>query len=238
MTIFDRTAGFEVDVASARETVTRFTTHRPLRGLRVLDVGCRNGDVVRALTDLGAQAWGVDLSEVCVARARARFPELADRFLVQDLRRLRALPVSGFDLVLCIGVLPYTAPAEWLGAIAAMGGRCAPGGEVRVLLQHARPRAVQRGVDALSRLPEPIYARAVAPLLTAGVWPLSGALLGGRVPLAELHYRVSLSLYGLTFGYPPVLEKFRYPVETCRFISPQMSAAFVIPAAAAASLSA
>lgn len=236
MTIFDRTAGFEVDVASARDTVERFTTHRDLAGLRVLDVGCRNGDIVRALTDLGADAWGVDLSAVCVAHARRRFPELADRFEVRDLRTLRDLPASGFDLVLCIGVLPYTAAADWLPALAAMASRCAPGGELRVLLQQPRPRTVQRGVDALSRLPESLYARAVAPVLTAAAWPVSGRLLGGRVPLTELHYRVSLSLYGLTFGYPPELEPYRYAVEPCRFISPRMSAAFAIPAEAALTL--
>ena len=232
-TIFDRTARFEIDVPTARATITRFTQHRPLSGLRVLDVGCRNGDSVQALTELGADAWGIDLSPVCVAHARRRFPRLAHRYHCHDLRQLDALTgehAGPFDLVLCVGVLPYAPPDAWLAAIGGMGRRCVPGGEVRVLLQHTRPPLVQHVVDVMSALPEPVFARGVAPLVTAGLWPLSRRLLGARIPAAELHYRVSLSLYGLHFGYPAALDPYRYPVEACRFIAPRLSAAFAIPA--------
>jgi hypothetical protein len=57
-------------------------------------------------------------------------------------------------------------------------------------------------------------------------------LLGGAVLRDELHYRVSLSLYGLHFGAPEALRPYVYPVAPCAYISPALSEAFAIPAAA------
>lgn len=41
----------------------------PVTGRRLLDCGCGSGDYVRALTDLGADAWGIEHSEDKVAAA-------------------------------------------------------------------------------------------------------------------------------------------------------------------------
>lgn len=229
-TIFDRTAAFGITVATARDMIEKFTSHQPLAGLKVLDVGCRNGESVRALTDLGADAYGVDIAPRCIEQARSRFPELSERFFCADMRELRAFPVHGFDRVLCIGALPYVPPGDWLAVIAGMGALCRADGEVRVLLQREKSRPVRAAVRLLSALPEPVYARAVAPWVTAALGPLAPRLLGGAMGREELHYRVSLSLYGLHFGVPEALRPYAYPVPPCAYISPQLSEAFAIPA--------
>ncbi len=229
-TIFDRSTGFQPSEESAAQTFVRFTRGRPLAGLRVLDVGCRTGESIPALVGLGAEAWGVDLGERCIATARGRYPALAERFLVADARALDELPVRDFDLVTCIGAMPYLAPQERLPAIGGMARVCRPGGEVRVLFQVPRPRPVQLALRGLELLPEAVFARAVAPGITRALAPFSRRLLGERVPRDELHYRVSLGLYGLHFGFPPSLARYRFGVERCRFISPALSAAFAIPA--------
>lgn len=230
-TIFDRSTAFQPSEYSAAHTFARFTEGRPLAGLRVLDVGCRTGESIPALLALGADAWGVDLGERCIATARARYPALAERFLVADARELDRLQPRGFDLVTCIGAMPYLPPPARLPAIGGMARACAPGGEIRVLFQAPRPRALQLAVQGLGLLPEAVFARAVAPAITIGLQPFAGRLLGSSVPRAELHYRVSLGLYGLNFGFPPSLARYRFNVEPCRFIAPELSAAFAIPAA-------
>jgi len=230
-TIFDRSTGFQPSEDSAAHTFARFTQGRPLAGLRVLDVGCSTGESIPALLGLGADAWGVDLGEQCIATAQARFPALAGRFLVADARALDRMPQRGFDLVTCIGAMPYLRPQERLPAIGGMARTCAPGGEVRVLFQAPRPRALQLAVAGLGFLPEGAFARAVAPAITTALQPFARRLLGGAVPRDELHYRVSLGLYGLHFGFPPSLARYRFEVERCRFIAPELSAAFAIPAA-------
>lgn len=232
--IFDRTSSFELSVATSRNIIEKFSQHRPLAGLKILDVGCRNGESVRALTDLGATAYGVDLAPRCIAHARSRFPELAERYFVGDLRQLPELPVADFDVVLCIGVLPYTPPEAWLPAIHGMAERCRPGGEVRVLLQRQKSRLLRFAVRRISALPEPVFAAAIAPAVTAVVWPLSRPLLGAAMSPAEIHYRVSLSLYGLHFGVPKELEPYEFPIEASEYVSPKLSRGFAIPAPAPA----
>lgn len=233
--IFDRTAGFSIGDAAALELVRTFTAGFDLTGRRVLDVGCRTGECVRALTRLGADAHGVDRAPRCIAAAQAQEP--TGRYAVGDLRDLARLYRPGtFDLVMCVGVLPYTPPDSWMPALRGMGALCAPGGEVRVLLQCPKPRPVQWGIRALSRLPEDVYARGLAPALTIGLLPLAGPLLGRRMRPAELHYRVSLSLYGLHVGVPAALEAWELAVDDCAYITRRQSRAFRIPAAACAAL--
>lgn len=234
--VFNRTSGFELSVATARDMMEKFTSHRPLAGLKVLDVGCRNGESVRALTDLGAAAFGVDVAQRCVEHAKRRFPELADRYAQADLRNLTGLGEADFDLVTCVGVLPYTPSSTWLASLAGMARLCNARGEVRVLLQREKPLALTLAVRGLSRIPEPLYARVAAPVVTAGVWPLSRWLLGAQMRPAEVHYRVSLSLYGLTFGVPGELLPFEVPVEASAYVSPALSRAFALPAGFASTI--
>ncbi|CAJ1493862.1 class I SAM-dependent methyltransferase [[Mycobacterium] kokjensenii] len=44
-------------------------------GARVLDIGCGSGTLLQRTTDLGADAFGVDISEPMVAAARRRVPQ-------------------------------------------------------------------------------------------------------------------------------------------------------------------
>ena len=58
---------------------------RPARaGARALDVGCGVGQVVARLTEAGFEAWGVDVSEPNITRARA----FSERCQLYDGRKL------------------------------------------------------------------------------------------------------------------------------------------------------
>ncbi|HUF28805.1 MAG TPA: class I SAM-dependent methyltransferase [Gemmatimonadaceae bacterium] len=106
---------------------------------RVLDVGCGEGWLARALCTRGFEVLGVDGSAYLVARAReAGGPA---RFEVANYRQLRedpALAAGPWDLVIC----NFSLFGEHLDRfLAALAGRVAPGGALLVQTVHPWPIA-------------------------------------------------------------------------------------------------
>jgi SAM-dependent methyltransferase len=89
----------------------------------VLDVGCGNGEVLRALAQAfpGARLCGADLSEHVIEENRRRFPHA--RFAALDLGAA-ALPET-FDLVVCSEVVEHV--RDWEAALANLRAMCAAG---------------------------------------------------------------------------------------------------------------
>lgn len=78
-------------------------------GIRLLDCGCGSGDYVSALTDLGADAWGIEYSEDKVSSARRsdhRGVDVADRIQQGDLEKL-PFENRNFDAALLNEVLEH-----------------------------------------------------------------------------------------------------------------------------------
>ena len=81
----------------------------PVNGLRLLDCGCGEGDYVRALTALGADAWGIEYSEDKLEASRcseAWDDTLADQIQQGDLEKL-LFESSSFDIALLNEVLEH-----------------------------------------------------------------------------------------------------------------------------------
>ncbi|HZI34010.1 MAG TPA: methyltransferase domain-containing protein, partial [Candidatus Binatia bacterium] len=91
-------------------------------GARVLDVGCGVGQVVARLTDAGFEAFGVDVSEPNITRAR----KFSERCQLYDGRRL-PFPDAYFAGVGALNVLEHVEEPEAflieLVRVAAPGGR-------------------------------------------------------------------------------------------------------------------
>lgn len=87
----------------------KFTDHlRPRRpGVRVLDVGCGVGQVVARLTEAGYEAYGVDVAEPNIAKAR----QFTERCLLYDGRRL-PFPAGHFASVGALNVLEHVEEPE------------------------------------------------------------------------------------------------------------------------------
>ena len=101
----------------------------PLRGRRVLDLGCGPGFLIPPLLAAGAQVWAADGSAPAVARVNARHEEnpLWRGASVTASGRV-PLPDGSFDLVCCVETiehLPREAVPSLIGEIRRL---LAPGG--------------------------------------------------------------------------------------------------------------
>lgn len=67
----------------------------------VLDVACGSGSYVKAFLDKGYNAYGIDLDEAMVERARRKTSR--ERILQGDMTKLKDRFQQSFDFVMCIG---------------------------------------------------------------------------------------------------------------------------------------
>jgi len=111
-------------------------------GMRVLDVGCGRGEIVRHCAQLGADAYGIDYAEVAVnlsqetVRAFADAPPPGKMGVYQaDAKRL-PFPTGAFDRVLMFDVVEHLYPWELDAAMAEVKRVLRPGG---MLVIHTAP---------------------------------------------------------------------------------------------------
>ena len=115
--------------------------HAPLRGKRVLDVGCGGGLLSEAMACLGAQVTGIDLSEKPLGVARLHLLESGQKV---DYRKISAealadeIPES-FDVVTCLEMLEHVPqPAS---IVAACSRLVKPGGQVFFSTLNRNPKS-------------------------------------------------------------------------------------------------
>ncbi|NBD36729.1 MAG: methyltransferase domain-containing protein [Chloroflexi bacterium] len=112
-------------------------------GMKVLDVGCGRGEILRRTTELGAQAFGIDYAEVAVRLSRG----IAEQVQHQDAQpdpigvyqaSALYLPFTDnlFDRVLMLDIVEHLYPAELAVALAEARRVLQPGGK---LIVHTAP---------------------------------------------------------------------------------------------------
>ncbi len=118
---------FEIDNSAIGRRVVRAVcdiAHRPLTGLRVLDLACAHGHYSFEMAKLGAQVLGIEGRESWLTQARQTQQELALanlEFVQDDVRNLSKEKYGEFDIVLCLGILYHLdAPDvfDFLGNVA------------------------------------------------------------------------------------------------------------------------
>lgn len=80
----------------------------PVGGRRVLDIGCGDGALVRALAERGAEAWGIDCAEGLLRRGTTAPAVAAARYLV-GLAEALPLPDASFDIAIYCNSLHHVA---------------------------------------------------------------------------------------------------------------------------------
>lgn len=125
----------------------------PMRGLRVLDLGCGFGWFCRWVVEQGAKSvLGVDVSEQMLARARAETSDLAIGYLKADLERFE--PEQGaFDLAYSSLAFHYL--IDLAGLLKRVHDALVPGGALVCSVEHPMMTAPrhQGWTEDASRLP-------------------------------------------------------------------------------------
>lgn len=120
----------------------------PLRGTRLLDVGCGGGLLAEALAAAGAHVTGIDLAPgmIEVARLHAAQAQLAIDYRLCDAQRLALEAPGAFDVVTCLEMLEHVPdPAAMVATLAAL---VRPGGAVFVSTLNRNLRAFLQAIVA------------------------------------------------------------------------------------------
>lgn len=104
----------------------------PMKGRRVVDIGCGDGALVRLMTREGARVTGVDTNPAQIAKARAAEAAGDETYVLAPGETL-PFPDGAFDAVVIFNALHHV-PAEALDAALAEAARVlGPGGHACIV---------------------------------------------------------------------------------------------------------
>jgi trans-aconitate methyltransferase len=116
----------------------------PVKGERILDLGCGTGHLAHTIAESGAQVTGIDNSDEMIAEATARYPEIAfQKMSATDFQFARS-----FDAIFSNAVLHWVLDKE--AAIACMYDNLRSGG--RLVLEMGGKDNVQGIVGAIRKV--------------------------------------------------------------------------------------
>ena len=192
---------------------------------RVLDIGCGTGSFLRALEDLVAEAWGVDISQGMIDQARKRTPEGGKLHFDRIDGPQLPFPDSSFDVVMSVLSFRYL---DWDPLIQEVLRVLKPGGRLLVIDMVAAPlkgREILRFLRDKIRhkqrlLGNPGYARALRQMVTDPRWKtmlrynpmraehelkwyLQSRFPGGELSVLNYAYHSRI----LAFRSPPLYQK-------------------------------
>ena len=125
---------------------------QPLKGLKVLDIGCGGGLLSEPMTRMGASVTAVDATEANVKTAltHARQSGLEIDYRVGTAEGLLAAGEGPFDLILNMEVVEHVAdPADFLQTCARL---LAPGGLMLVATINRTPKALALAIIGAERI--------------------------------------------------------------------------------------
>jgi SAM-dependent methyltransferase len=225
---FGDTHFFQISSEECHDLIRSYFPDSEFSGKRVLDAGCRLGEFSAAFHALGAQVVAVDLSESCIAQAKETNPAIAESFHVANIAELSHLASHAFDLIFCVGVMPYLPVTLREPVIDGFKQLLAPHGKALVVFQQPKPRWVQLIADGLSRLPLPVYRLVVASLMTRALYPWHPKIMGRKMDYSRFRYILGYGIRGIHFGYPSSLEQQKIPTPSAGIVDPLTSISFLV----------
>ncbi|MDX2138255.1 MAG: methyltransferase domain-containing protein [Chloroflexota bacterium] len=101
----------------SRRLKSAFALAEVTPGMRILDVGCGRGEILRHAAQLGADAWGIDYAEVAVNMSHQVIENVNDvapgaTYVYQADAKHLPFPTGAFDRVLMFDVVEHLHPWE------------------------------------------------------------------------------------------------------------------------------
>lgn len=115
--------------------------HSPVKGLKVLDVGCGGGLIAEAMAAFGAQVTGIDMGEAPLSVAKLHLLESGHdiEYLKITAEELAEQRPQQYDVVTCLEMLEHVPDPS--SVIAACSKMVKPGGDVYFSTINRNPKA-------------------------------------------------------------------------------------------------
>ncbi|MEQ8966017.1 MAG: methyltransferase domain-containing protein [Azospirillaceae bacterium] len=160
-----------------RPTLEVLDSLLPVTGLRVADIGCGDGALVRALAERGARAVGVEIALDALARARAT-PGAGAAYYLVALGEALPFADGALDAAVFFNSLHHVPVDRQAAALAEAARVLAPGGRLLV----AEPLAEGPLFDLVRAIDDETEVRAAA------TRALAAAGEHGLRPVERVHY--------------------------------------------------
>jgi 2-polyprenyl-6-hydroxyphenyl methylase/3-demethylubiquinone-9 3-methyltransferase len=124
----------------------------PLKGARVLDIGCGGGLLCETLQGLGAEVTGIDLAPAMLETARLHAAErgVAIDYRLAQAEAMALLEPGSFAIVTCMEMVEHV--PDPAAIVAAMAALVRPGGSVFISTLNRTPKSFVQAIVAAEYL--------------------------------------------------------------------------------------
>ena len=198
-------------------------------GTTILDAGCRSGDLVLFLLQLGMNAYGSDINEENIRDIQNSHQSLKDRFFIQDISNEKDISELKFDLIFCFGVMPYIDPLLWNKSVSnLLANLTSESSKVYITFLKYKSLPVTLIQAVLNKINYGFYNKIIAPSILILIFPFSELLFGEKISYSLLRYKFAQSLHGINYGYPLHLNKYAINLDGGGLFSKKNSEIFLI----------
>ena len=228
--IFDVTLTYSQNPSAIKKFLDHYFTEDEVKGKVVLDAGSRVGDYGAYLSKKGAKkVVGVDLSKQCTEKAREKFKgDKKLEFHEGDITNLGKFKDNEFDVVICVGTMPYLDKNQSERALGEFLRVTKPEGKILLMFQKEKGIAVKSARFVANKLPAKLYLGLIDKFsfLTK---PVIEKMIGRKVNKDYIKYDVLWGLRGVKFGVGvDIPEKYRMDTVTSEQCSEKTTTSYKI----------
>lgn len=211
-----------------KNAINEFFPNRDFKNLSVLDAGCRLGEYKRVFDEMGAHTIGVDFNKSCIENCKIKFPSNSEDYILSDISNLYMLKDSSFDLIFCIGVMPYLSKEKIDICLKEFQRVLNKKGQILIMFQKKQTKIILAVTKIISLVPFKIYSFFFISLFGYLLYPLAKFILGKKVTWEYFKYGVLVSSKNVNYGYPNYLEKYKIPTPKNGPFSVMRNESFII----------